>query len=117
MRPNSKNPNKKIDNSLKGETTCLPQNGKVCDANGVCQGGFVGLVEDIPTSQDCLVACQLRPGCNWYSFLGDLETCVLNSDCASVDGQPNSVHGRRDCELSGTSEFGGTSLNLFLGLA
>jgi len=56
---------------------------EVCLVSGLCHGNVVE--HFIVAEEDCPAKCKDEERCSWYSYIGELKTCVLLADCVSLD--------------------------------
>ena len=87
--------NKHVFFSFQGERNCDVQN---CGIPGQCIDIVVG-VEQVSDENQCIVACQQNPLCEFWTYNSDGGVCGLFEDCKSLDtiGCPTCVSGERNC--------------------
>ena len=76
---------------------------EVCLVSGLCHGKVVK--HFIIAEYDCPEKCKEEEKCSWYSYIGELKTCVLLADCVSLDfSSTTSYSSMKHCNSSFAQE-------------
>ena len=81
---------------LSGQRGCDPGE-PVCMVDGGCEG-VLDHFESLPTVNDCLQLCNSTLGCRWFTYMGDLSSCLMYKNCPGIDPTcENCISGERRC--------------------
>ena len=83
-----------------GQTSC-PEREAHCQLQIACNGQLVAPLESALDDQKCLESCKENSQCRWFTFLTDVKSCSLMSDCDIYDDTcQNCISGESNCEAS-----------------
>ncbi len=80
--------------------------GQECFEEGKCMDSLMlDLLHNVEDLQDCLDACQGDPGCEYFTFFEEENSCLMLANCLhfSVDSCNDCYSGSSTCEGTGAS--------------